>query len=78
LVEITTRSRGIPAIVADDTFGAVILRGVEKVDTEIERLLNQPNRVPSAPASPRIPSRLGPPQPKPATLTFNPVLPSVV
>ena len=26
----------------------------------------------------RNPSRLGPPQPKPATLTFSPVFPSVV
>jgi len=63
---------------ADNHFGAIDRSGVDEVDAHIDGF-----RTPRCTASSSVlpagsPSRLKPPQPRPATLTFKPVFPKVV
>jgi hypothetical protein len=74
----TIWSRGTELIAAPTIFSVPYdARGVEQVDTRSNASRTMATASASLLPVPR-PSRLKPPQPNPATLTFSPVRPSVV
>ena len=71
-------ARQLPDRLADDRLGAVGRRGIQEIDPEVDRVADQGARIRPRSCPSLMPSRLLPPQPRPATLTRRPVLPSVV